>query len=127
MADPWAGVAEKYTIGQIVKGKILKVNPFGLFVELDELIHGLAHISQLGLTAGQKIEDLYKPNTIMDFEITSIEPKEHRLGLQVMKEGGKKKSEKKEEIKEETKTEKAEEKSEEKPKKTKKAKKEEKE
>jgi len=103
MTDPWAGVSEKYKTGQIVKGKILKVNPFGLFVELDELIHGLAHISQLGLGSGVKIEDLYKAGTVMDFEITSIEPKEHRLGLQVMKsssakatadkEGGKKKKE----------------------------------
>ena len=126
MTDPWAGVAEKYNVGQVVKGKILKVNPFGLFVELDELIHGLAHISQLGLTAGQKIEDLYKAGTVMDFEITSIEPKEHRLGLQVVKEGSKKaKAEKKEEVKEE-KAEKAEA-TEEKPKKAKKAKKEEKE
>jgi len=140
MTDPWAGVAEKYKVGQIVKGKILKVNPFGLFVELDELIHGLAHISQLGLAAGVKIEELYKAGTVMDFEITSIEPKEHRLGLQVVKEGGKKKSDKsekkeeikntenKEEIKEKEKTGKAEEKSEEKAekkeKKTKKAKKE---
>ncbi|HTX87330.1 MAG TPA: S1 RNA-binding domain-containing protein [Candidatus Nanoarchaeia archaeon] len=138
MTDPWAGVAEKYKVGQVVKGKILKVNPFGLFVELDELIHGLAHISQLGLAAGQKIEELYKAGSVMDFEITSIEPKEHRLGLQVVKsssakatadkEGGKKtKVEKKEEVKEE-KSEKAEEKKEEvkeeKPKKVKKTKKE---
>jgi len=86
MTDPWAGVAEKYKIGQSVKGKILKVNPFGLFVELDELIHGLAHISQLGLSQGQKIEELYKPGTDMEFEVTSIEPKEHRLGLQIFKE-----------------------------------------
>jgi small subunit ribosomal protein S1 len=130
MTDPWAGVAEKYKIGQVLKGKILKVNPFGLFVELDELIHGLAHISQLGLTAGQKIEELYKAGTVMDFEITSIEPKEHRLGLQVVKEGGKKaKAEKKEEVKEEksTSAEATVDKSEKKEKKAKKAKKEEKE
>jgi small subunit ribosomal protein S1 len=102
MTDPWAGVGEKYKIGQIVKGKILKVNPFGLFVELDELIHGLAHISQLSLTAGQKIDELYKSGTETDFEITSIEAKEHRLGLQVVKEGAKKKKEEKaEEVKEE--------------------------
>jgi ribosomal protein S1 len=79
--DPWVEVSKKYSIGQIVKGKILKVNPFGLFVELDELIHGLAHISQLNLAAGVKIEDLYKSGAEMDFEIFSIEPKEHRLGL----------------------------------------------
>jgi small subunit ribosomal protein S1 len=146
MTDPWAGVSEKYKTGQIVKGKILKVNPFGLFVELDELIHGLAHISQLGLAAGVKIEELYKAGTVMDFEITSIEPKEHRLGLQVMKsssakatadkEGGKKakkEEEKSAEADKEAKAEKSEKKEsasatatadkEEKPKKAKKAKK----
>ncbi len=88
--DPWEAVSEKYTIGQVVKGKILKVNPFGLFVELDELIHGLAHISQLNLGQGQKIEELFKANSEMDFEITSIEAKEHRLGLTVYDEKRKK-------------------------------------
>src|SRR3989344_9142435 len=38
--DPWAGVAEKYRIGEMVEGTVLKVNPFGLFVELDAEIHG---------------------------------------------------------------------------------------
>ncbi|MFA5247691.1 MAG: S1 RNA-binding domain-containing protein [Patescibacteria group bacterium] len=97
--DPWVEVSKKYIIGQIVKGKILKVNPFGLFVELDELIHGLAHISQLNLATGVKIEDLYKPNTEMDFEISSIEPKEHRLGLIIPGTGKNEESaEKKEEV-----------------------------
>ncbi len=114
--DPWVEVSKKYTIGQIVKGKILKVNPFGLFVELDELIHGLAHISQLNLAAGVKIEDLYKSGTEMDFEISSIEPKEHRLGLIIPG------TAKKEEAKEDEKTE---EKKEKKPKKAKEDRKEE--
>ncbi len=91
--DPWEEVSEKYNIGQIVKGRILKVNPFGLFVELDELIHGLAHISQLNLAPGQKIEELFKANTELDFEITSIEAKEHRLGLTVYDEKRKKQKE----------------------------------
>ncbi|MBD3247900.1 S1 RNA-binding domain-containing protein [Candidatus Falkowbacteria bacterium] len=96
--DPWEEVGEKYKAGQIVKGKILKVNPFGLFVELDEFIHGLAHISQLGLASGQKIDDLYNSGEEIDFEVTSIEPKEHRLGLKVAKEDKKSaKAEKKEE------------------------------
>jgi len=79
--DPWEEAANKYKSGQVVKGKILKVNPFGLFVKLDEEIHGLAHISQLGLAPGQKIEELYKLGDEINLEILSIEPKEHRLGL----------------------------------------------
>lgn len=86
LGDPWKDVAEKYKEGQVVSGTILKVNPFGLFVELDRDIHGLAHITQLGLTPGQKISDGFKPGEKQKFTIVSIEPKEHRLGLMIKKE-----------------------------------------
>jgi len=79
--DPWDNISEKFKIGDIVKTTILKVNPFGLFVKLDDDIHGLAHVSQLALAPGQKIEELYKVNEEVDFKIISIEPREHRLGL----------------------------------------------
>ncbi|MBU4216542.1 S1 RNA-binding domain-containing protein [Candidatus Parcubacteria bacterium] len=81
MRDPWDGVAEKYKIGQVIKGKVLKVNPFGLFVQLDSDIHGLAHISQLGLAPKQRVNDKYKVDEEVEFTIVSVEPKEHRLGL----------------------------------------------
>ncbi len=79
--DPWRDVAKKYKIGQKVNGLVLKVNPFGLFVELDKDIHGLAHVSQLTLKPGQKITDVYSPNSKAEFTIISLEPENHRLGL----------------------------------------------
>ncbi|MEA3272938.1 MAG: S1 RNA-binding domain-containing protein, partial [Patescibacteria group bacterium] len=107
--DPWKEIAKKYEIGQIVKGKILKINPFGFFVELDDDIHGLAHVSELGLEFGKKPEDIAKPGDDKDFKIISIEPEYHRLGLSLkaMKE---KKEEKKPEEKLKENTEKKEEK-----------------
>ncbi len=84
ITDPWADVEKKYKVGQVVKGKILKVNPFGLFVELDENIHGLAHASQLEIGPGLKITDVYKYNEEKEFEIVSIEAKQHRLGLKMI-------------------------------------------
>ncbi len=113
LKDPWEDVAEKYAVGQTVKGKILKVNPFGLFVKLDDDIHGLAHISQLNLAPGQKISDLYKPEEEREFTVVSLEPKEHRLGLAVgadrkIKKEAAKKEEKIEEEKKEKKTKKKE-------------------
>jgi ribosomal protein S1 len=83
MRDPWQEASAKYQAGQIVKGTILKVNPFGLFVKLDEEIHGLAHISQIGLAAKDKITDLFQSGEERDFEIVNISPSEHRLGLKV--------------------------------------------
>ncbi len=83
LVDPWLEASSKYQVGQTVAGTILKVNPFGLFVKLDEEIHGLAHISLLNIAAKDKISDLYKADEIRDFEIVSISPSEHRLGLKL--------------------------------------------
>lgn len=107
LSDPWEGAAKKYKSGQTVKGKILKVNPFGLFVKLDDEIHGLAHVSQIGLAPDQKIYDIFKVGDSKDFVVTSVEPKEHRLGLEITvgKEKNIEKSEKKEIVKSKAKKE----------------------
>ncbi len=83
LTDPWKEIAAKYQVSQIVKGTILKINPYGLFVELDKDIHGLAHISQCGLSAGQRLSTAFKIGEVIDFRIVSIEAGDHRLGLEV--------------------------------------------
>ncbi|MFA6304517.1 MAG: S1 RNA-binding domain-containing protein [Patescibacteria group bacterium] len=76
--DPWKDVTKKFSIGDKVKGKVLKINPFGAFVELSADIHGLIHISEFN--EQQKIDEL-KENESYSFYIISLEPQEHRLGL----------------------------------------------
>ncbi len=104
--DPWKSVKDKYKVGQVVSGEVHKVESFGLMVKLDQEIHGLAHISDL---SEKRVAD---PKTLIskfeigksyNFEIISIEPAEHRLGLRL--EGVKKREVKTEEKKEEVKTE----------------------
>lgn len=75
-ADPWAGAAEKYKVGQEVSGKVLKINPYGAFVELDDDIHGLAHVSELS-----KEGAALKAGETRQFKILTLEPGAHRLGL----------------------------------------------
>ena len=79
--DPWKRVHEHYSVGQKVQGKVLKLNPFGLFVELDAEIHGLAHVSELDIKPSVAIEEQIKPGDTRTFQIVSIEPEHHRLGL----------------------------------------------
>lgn len=79
--DPWKKAAERYTVGDVVEGKILKVNPFGLFVELDDEIHGLAHVSELANTPVEDPTTIAKPGETKEFKIISIESEQHRLGL----------------------------------------------
>lgn len=81
MNDPWKTAASKYTVGQVVKGKVLKSNPFGFFVELDPDIHGLAHVSELGKKPNQDLSAIAKSGDILDFMIVSLDPDQHRLGL----------------------------------------------
>lgn len=83
--DPWKQIGEKYKVGQVVKGKILKMNPFGFFVELDTEIHGLAHISSLGAGTMNDLTAIAKEGDTRDFEIITLEPAEHRLGLKLIK------------------------------------------
>lgn len=81
--DPWSDVQNRYAVGQVVKGKVLKVNPFGLFVELDPEIHGLAHVSELSNKPNIDPNEIAKAGEDMEFRVISIEPKEHRLGLSI--------------------------------------------
>jgi small subunit ribosomal protein S1 len=97
--DPWKNVAEKYKVGDMVQGIILKVNPFGLFVELDEDIHGLAHVSELSDKPVTNVHEIAKAGETKEFRIVSIEPTEHRLGLSLKPSAPK--EEKKKEVTEE--------------------------
>lgn len=115
--DPWKGVEKKYNVGDVVEGKVLKINPFGLFVELDPDIHGLAHISEITNDPSEDLSKYGKVDETREFKIVSIEPEEHRLGLSIkaLKEKtDKKESTEAENQKAEEQTEKTEEQSEEK-------------
>lgn len=102
--DPWKAVKEKYKIGSVVEGEIHKIEQFGLMVKLDNEIHGLAHISDLTDKRISDVKILLEKFAIGEkrkFEIISIEPQEHRLGLKL--EGvNKSKEDDKEEKKENT-------------------------
>jgi len=102
--DPWKDVEKKYKLGDKVKGKIIKANPFGLFVELDKDIHGLAHISEISDKPIENIEEIAKAGDTKEFTVISIEPQNHRLGLS-LKPAKAKSTTKKEEPKTEKKAE----------------------
>jgi small subunit ribosomal protein S1 len=80
--DPWDEVLTKYKIGDVVSGKVDKINHFGAFVYLDKDIHGLAHVSEFqDVYPGKKIEEVFKEGETYSWNILTIEPKSHRMGL----------------------------------------------
>ncbi|HUD08552.1 MAG TPA: S1 RNA-binding domain-containing protein, partial [Candidatus Saccharimonadales bacterium] len=86
LKDPWAAAEEKYVAGKTYDGQVRKINHFGAFVYLDDDIHGLAHVSEL-LEAhpGKNIEEIIQTGNTYKWKILSIEPKEHRMGLALVK------------------------------------------
>jgi len=103
--DPWKKVKDNYKVGSKVEGKIIKVEPFGLMVALDDDIHGLAHISEISDKPIEDIKSEFKIGETREFEIVSLEPAEHRLGLRIAGVKGKVKKEKKDDSKKEEKAE----------------------
>ena len=100
--DPWKKVKDTYKVGQIINAEVHKIEPFGLMIKLDNEIHGLAHISDLSdkrVSDTKMLLSKFEVGKKYNFEIISIEPAEHRLGLKL--EGVGKKEDKKEEKSEE--------------------------
>lgn len=79
--DPWLDAIKKYSVGQVVSGVVTKVTPFGAFVQLDDDIHGLVHVSELSLKAIKDPAEAVDVGDKKEFRILSIEPGDHRLGL----------------------------------------------
>jgi small subunit ribosomal protein S1 len=80
--DPWTRITEKYSVGQIYKGRVDKINHFGAFVYLDNDIHGLAHVSEFQeMYPGKKLDEKIESKKEYMWKVLSIEPREHRMGL----------------------------------------------
>jgi len=80
--DPWKGVEEKFRKGDIVKGKVVKLNSFGAFIEIYPKIQGLIHISEFG--SKTKMESALGPDKIYDFKILLIDCEKHRINLSLV-------------------------------------------
>jgi small subunit ribosomal protein S1 len=91
--DPWKSVKDKYKAGDIVEGQVHKSEPFGLMIKLDSDIHGLAHVTELSNDPNadsKQVRENFPIGSTHKFEIISIEPNEHRLGLKLEGVKGKK-------------------------------------
>ena len=82
--DPWSHVPATYPVGCTVKGVITNITEFGLFVEVEEGVEGLVHVSELGL--GKKIKtpaDAFKEGQEIEAKVIHVSAEERRLGLSI--------------------------------------------
>jgi len=81
--DPWDTVAERYPLNTRIHGKVSSVADFGVFVEIEEGIEGLIHISQLSNERVDKPSSLYKVDDELEALVVQVDPKERRIGLSI--------------------------------------------
>jgi small subunit ribosomal protein S1 len=80
--DPWVHFEDKYHVNDIVKGKVTKLTDFGAFIELEEGIEGLAHISEFSWVKKiQKPEELLKPNDLVECMVLGYDLRAGRVSL----------------------------------------------
>jgi small subunit ribosomal protein S1 len=80
--DPWTTVAQRYSVGSVVEGRVRKLSDFGAFVEIEEGIDGLVHVSDLSWTKRVKNpSEVLKKGQITQAVILAIDAENRRLSL----------------------------------------------
>ncbi len=81
-ADPWTTVADRYSIGSVVEGRVRKLADFGAFIEIEEGVDGLVHVSDMSWTARVKHpSELVKKGQMVQAVILNIDAPNRRLSL----------------------------------------------
>jgi len=81
-ADPWTTAADKYHVGDRVKGSVARVTDFGAFVELEPGLDGLIHLSEMSWSKKvRKPGDLVKPGDIVEVVVLGVNPADKRISL----------------------------------------------
>ncbi len=81
--DPWSSITSRYNIGDVVKGVVSKVASFGAFVELEEGVDGLVHISQISDDHVDKVRDALDVGSEVEARVIKIDQAERRIGLSI--------------------------------------------
>lgn len=81
--NPWNNVAERYNVGDIVKGKVVRLVPFGAFVELEKGVDGLVHISQISDKRIGKPDDVLKKGQEVEAKVLDVNESEQRISLSI--------------------------------------------
>jgi len=81
--DPWDEIETHFKIGDMVKGKVSKITSYGAFVELDNDIDGLVHISQISEERVEKIKDVLNADDEVTARVIKIDKDDRRIGLSI--------------------------------------------
>ncbi|MDM8535460.1 30S ribosomal protein S1 [Desulfobacterales bacterium HSG17] len=81
--DPWQTVAERYEVGKEITGTVTNITDFGVFVELEEGIEGLVHVSEISKEKIKNPSEKYNIDDVLTAKVMNINSDERRIGLSI--------------------------------------------
>jgi small subunit ribosomal protein S1 len=81
--DPWKGLLERYHVGDVIEGFVTSITDFGVFVEIEEGIEGLVHLSELDTSKGKHPSELFAMDDKVRAAVIHVDEREKRIGLSV--------------------------------------------
>ena len=80
---PWDNIEEKYPVGTILERNVVRIRPFGAFIELEPGVDGLVHISQCAPTRIEKVEDVLEVGQPVRVKVLAVDPEAKRISLSI--------------------------------------------
>lgn len=82
--DPWSKeIPERYPVGSSAKGKVVRITDFGIFVELEEGVEGLVHVSESGVEPPVRAEDVMKTGDEVTAKVVKIDTADKKIALSI--------------------------------------------
>lgn len=81
--DPWKGLVDRYHVGDVIEGFVTSITDFGVFVEIEEGIEGLIHLSELDTTKGKHPSEFFAMDDKVKAIVIHLDEREKRIGLSV--------------------------------------------
>lgn len=80
-SDPWNGIADKYPVGHIIEGTVVRLAPWGAFVNLEDGVDGLVHISQIASHRVNTPDEELAVGQVVSVLITHVDQENHKISL----------------------------------------------
>ena len=81
--DPWGRVPSMYPVGAMIEGTVTNITDFGLFVEVEEGIEGLVHVSEISNKKIKSPNEMFKEGVKIQAKVIHVSAEERRLGLSI--------------------------------------------
>ena len=83
LPHPWDNIEEKYPVGSIFEGKVVRITNFGAFVELEPGVDGLVHISQISENRVDKVGRCSQTGDTVSVKVLDVKPEDRRISLSI--------------------------------------------